>query len=91
MLSKGTHVNATHFQVTAKCTGCSTWGDSDIGISNLTTSGPNPLAFAFSTVPVDNPASNTTNFSIHDLIGHWVHDFAQGVNPNFSSQVSKNL
>ncbi|OIW24733.1 CBD9-like protein [Coniochaeta ligniaria NRRL 30616] len=90
ILKTGTHVNATHWQITAKCTGCTQWGDDDIGVTTLDPTQQNPLAFAFSTVPPDTPSSNTSSFGIHDSIGHWYHDFAQGTNPGFTALVSKN-
>ncbi|KAB5582797.1 hypothetical protein GE09DRAFT_1167037 [Coniochaeta sp. 2T2.1] len=84
VLATGTHVNATHWQVTAKCSGCTQWGDDDIGVTTLDPTQQNPLAYAFSTVPPDTPASNTSAFGIHDSIGHWYHDFQQGTNPGFA-------
>jgi hypothetical protein len=91
VLKKGTHVNATHFQVTFKCTGCTRWGDEDTGITELDPKAQNPLAFAYSGVPVDDPAKPESSFSIHDMIGHWVHDFSQGANTDFAANVQKNL
>ncbi|KAK4095802.1 iron reductase domain protein [Parathielavia hyrcaniae] len=35
VLRTGTHINVTHWQVTAKCTGCSRWGDDDVGYTKL--------------------------------------------------------
>ena len=89
VLKKATHVNATHWQVTAKCTGCAKWGDEDTGITHLDPKAENPLAFAYSAVPVDYPTKNDSSFSIHDMIGHWVHDFSQGANANFAASVAK--
>lgn len=89
ILSKATHVNATHFQVTAQCTGCSSWGDQDTGITTLDIKGQNALAFAYSANPPENPSKLDSSFSIHDLIGHWVHDFSQGQNANLDAAVAK--
>ncbi len=89
VLSKGTYVNATHFVVTAKCTGCTSWGDSDTGITTLDATTQNSLAFAFSAVPVDTPSSVGSAFGIHDLVGHWIHDFSQGANATFNATLAK--
>jgi hypothetical protein len=83
-------VNTTHWQVTAKCTGCTSWGDDDQGITTLDPTQQNPLAFAYSEIAPETPASNASSFGIHDSIGHWYHDFAQGVNPGFAGLVAKN-
>lgn len=90
VLKTGTHVNTTHWQITAKCTGCTHWGDDDTGVTDLDPTQQNPLAYAYSTVAPETPASNTSSFGIHDSIGHWYHDFAQGVNPGFAALVTKN-
>ncbi|OAA65636.1 Cellobiose dehydrogenase, cytochrome [Niveomyces insectorum RCEF 264] len=90
VLKKGTHVNATHFQVTATCVGCTLWGDSDTGVTSLDPTTQNPLAFAYAAANVTTPSSNTSAFSIHDLIGHWIHDFPTALNTDFNATVEKN-
>jgi len=89
VLKKGTHINTTHWQVTAKCSGCSKWGDDDLGITHLNATGENTLAFAYSDVPVYDPAKNDSSFDIHQGVGHWVHDFSQGSNANFDASLAK--
>lgn len=89
VLKKGTHINATHWQVTAKCRGCSNWGDEDTGITLLDAKGENALAYAYSTVPVHDAAKNDSSFNMHDGIGHWIHDFSQGANANFAATLAK--
>lgn len=91
LLKKASHVNATHMQVTAKCTGCTRWGDDDIGITQMDPTNQNFMAFAYSNVPVDEPTNPDSTFGIHDLIGHWVEDLSQGANPDFAALVAKNL
>lgn len=85
IIPKATFVNATHFQVTAKCSGCTSWGDDDIGVTYLDPKEDQYLAFAYSSVPVDEPDNPESGFSMHDMTGHWVHSFAQGVNPDLST------
>ncbi len=91
VLTKGSFVNATHWQITTKCTGCSKWGDECVGITTLDPKAQNPIAFAWSGVPVDKPADNSSSFTIHDSIGHPIFDFGPAANKNFDALVKKNL
>jgi hypothetical protein len=91
VLSKGSFVNATHWQITTKCTGCTRWGDESVGITTLEPKGQNPLAFAYGMYPVDTPKDNSSSFGIHDSIGHPIFDFGPAVNKNFGALVTKNL
>ena len=91
VLKKISFVNATHWQITAKCTGCTKWGDDTTGIQTLEQKGQNQIAFAWSSVPVDKPADNSSSFGIHDSIGHPIFDFSVAANKNFDALVTKNL
>ncbi|KAJ4361228.1 hypothetical protein N0V85_009426 [Neurospora sp. IMI 360204] len=88
VLKKGTHVNATHFQVTAKCTGCSSWGDESIGISNIDPAYQTTLAYAYGNTKVDTPADVQSTFSIHDSLGHPIYDLAVAKNADFAKKVA---
>ena len=89
---EGTGVNATHWYVTALCSGCTSWKNVyDDETSSLDSTAANTLAFAFSTTPPDTPSSNTSIFGIHELTGHWIHDFAAARSKDFDSLVTKNL
>lgn len=90
MLGKGTFVNDTHWQYTAKCTGCTSWGDDDIGYTTLDATAQNALAFAYSQSPPDEPDNTDSTFTIHDSVGHWYHDFGNIGNADFDDLVSKN-
>ena len=90
VLEKGTHINATHWQVTAICSGCSRWGEEDSGGTiHLNATGQNALAFAYSDVPVHDATKNDSSFNMHSGAGHWVHDFSQGANGNFAASLAK--
>ncbi|EPE08559.1 cbd9-like protein [Ophiostoma piceae UAMH 11346] len=91
VLKKATHVNATHYQLTALCLGCTLWGDSDTGITSIDPTAKGSLAFAFATAPVTAPSNNASSFSIHDVVGHWTHDFSVAANDDFNATVAKNL
>ncbi len=91
VLTKGTYTNATHLSITAVCSGCTQWGDEDTGITTLGATAQQSLAFGYSATPVDTPSNNASSFSIHDMVGHWLHDFSSGVNTAFNATIAKNL
>lgn len=92
ILEQGTFVNSTHWQYTAHCVGCSSWIDPIVNVTTyLDAAGPNNLAFALSLTVVNNPASNTSSFTEHDVTGSWTHDFSQSVEENFDSLLKANL
>jgi hypothetical protein len=91
ILKTGTHVNRTHWQVTAKCTGCSSFSSSGGYTTYLSARGNNNLAFAYAKARPSNPASNTSSFPYHDVHGYWQHDFTPASNPTFDALVSKNI
>lgn len=93
ILRTGTKNNGTHWQVTAKCSGCTSYGSSSSSSSlmnRLSATGSNRLAFAYSSSKPSNPSSNMSDFSEHSVIGFWNHDFSSAVNPTFTSLVAKN-
>jgi Cytochrome domain of cellobiose dehydrogenase len=91
ILKTGTHVNNTHWQLTAKCTGCVyfTGGSTASTKTQLSPSGVNHLAWAAATTKPPNPGSNTSAFNVHDVINYWQHDFASAGNANFAALVTK--
>lgn len=90
VLKTGTHSNGTHWQFTAKCTGCTSYQSSSGSTRYLNPKGGNRLAFAYSATKPSNPSSSSSTFSAHDVIGYWTHDFSLGQNPQFASLVTKN-
>ncbi|KAI1333612.1 actin-domain-containing protein [Xylariaceae sp. FL0016] len=82
---KGTAANATHFKLTALCTGCASWTDFDGNPTTLNGAGDTSFAYAFSKTPVEEPANTETGFGIHDSVGHWIHDMAGSRSDKFSS------
>ncbi|KAH8898583.1 cellobiose dehydrogenase-like protein [Thozetella sp. PMI_491] len=87
----GTKSNGTHWQFTAKCTGCTTY-TTDTGRNVvLNPNGGNRLAFAYAASRPSNPASNLSSFSEHDVFAYWSHDFNAGKNTDFQTLVAKNL
>jgi hypothetical protein len=89
-LKTGTKVNSTHYQYTAKCSGCSYYLGASSAQKALNPKGGNQLAFAFAFAKVSMPSSNTSSFPGHDVHSYWVHDFSMGSNTNFADLVTKN-
>jgi hypothetical protein len=89
-LKAGTKVNSTHYQYTAKCTGCTYFTGASNAQKSLNPAGGNQLAFAFAFAKPSSPSSSTSAIPVHDVHSYWVHDFAQGSNANFAELVTKN-
>ena len=87
-MKTGTKVNSTHWQFTAKCTGCTSWSSSGGGARYVNPKGGNRFAWAESTAKPSNPNSNTSSFSVHEVHGYWTEDFSRAINANFNTIVS---
>ncbi|KAI0206596.1 hypothetical protein F4808DRAFT_454516 [Astrocystis sublimbata] len=89
LLKGASKTNGTHWQILAKCSGCSTFTTTGSNTKTLNPNGSNRLAFAHSkTRP---PSSSTAAMlSVHDAISYWDHDFAGAGNTEFDSLVEKN-
>ncbi|OAL48240.1 CBD9-like protein [Pyrenochaeta sp. DS3sAY3a] len=83
----GTSVNATHWQITTRCRGCTQWSSAD-GDFNLHNEPSAVLAYACSSVPPDTPSRNDSSFNIHEQFGIWSHDFTIAKNASYGSWVS---
>ncbi|KAI1497927.1 actin-domain-containing protein [Biscogniauxia marginata] len=81
---KGTSVNETHYKFTALCTGCASWTDFDGNPTYLNGAGDTNFAYAISEAPVEEPTNSDSSFSIHDTVGHWIHDLAGAKSDKFS-------
>ncbi|KAI1644968.1 CBD9-like protein [Daldinia loculata] len=91
LLKTGTKSNGTHWQVTAKCTGCTQFTTTGTTTKSLNPAGSNRLAFAYSKTKPSQPGSDSSPISVHDLFGYWDHDFASAGNTGFQDLVDKNL
>jgi len=89
-LTAGNRVNGTHWQLTIKCTGCTSWQGSSGGTTYLNPKGAPRLAFVWSTNKPSSPSSNTSTLPIHDSPAYPNPDFTQGQNANFADLVKKN-
>ncbi|KAE8447235.1 hypothetical protein EG329_010929 [Mollisiaceae sp. DMI_Dod_QoI] len=87
----GTHVNRTHFQYTAKCTGCTSYTSSQGTPTVLNPTGNNRLAFAYASSRPNNPSSTSASLPVHDVYSYWSQDFSTGANAAFTSLTSKNM
>ncbi len=90
VFAAGTHANRTHWQVTAKCTGCTAFSGSGGATRRLNAKGSNRLAFAYCKTPPYQPSSSSSGFEVHDVVGYWNHDFTTAQNTAFASLVAKN-
>jgi hypothetical protein len=89
LFKSGTKSNSTHWQLTALCKGCTSWDAGSGSMRYLSPRGGNRLAFAYSPTKPSSVNSPSSNLPIHDVHGYWSHDFAQAVNPNFATTVSR--
>lgn len=89
VLKTGTHINATHWQITAKCTGCSKWGDEDVGFAEIEPEAHYTFGYAYSNTQVDTPSDIESSFGIHDSIGHPIYDLEVARNAGFAAKVAE--
>lgn len=59
-------------------------------MANLDGSAQIRFAYAYSTTPVDDPASVDSTFSIHNSVGRWVHDLGAARSESFADWVEAN-
>jgi hypothetical protein len=89
MFKTGSHVNNTHWQYTAKCTGCTSWTTNGVK-KTLDPKGVNRLAFAYSDTKPSPASSPSATMVAHQSFGYWYHDFSSGQNAAFASLVATN-
>ncbi|KAI0474955.1 hypothetical protein GGR56DRAFT_675133 [Xylariaceae sp. FL0804] len=95
LLPGGTSANATYWQYTALCRGCSSFASALGGSANtsLAINGTNALAWAYSPTGPAGDAADDANATIqaHDAFGYWSHDFAGAGNVGFDALVQRNM
>ncbi|KAJ2991578.1 hypothetical protein NUW58_g2466 [Xylaria curta] len=89
LLKTGTKVNGTHWQITAKCSGCSSFATTGSNTKSLNPAGSNRLAFAYSKNR-PNSASSAAVLSVHEVYNYWDHDFSTAGNIDFDQLVQRN-
>lgn len=87
---KGTGANTTHWTLTVRCQGCSTWQGTDGSTQSLNPNGSQQFAWALSTNAVQDPSNPSSTFGIHDSHGSWTHNLASARNNKFDSWVLNN-
>ncbi|KAH7310978.1 hypothetical protein BKA65DRAFT_543030 [Rhexocercosporidium sp. MPI-PUGE-AT-0058] len=90
-LLKGTSVNSTHWTMTAKCSGCTSYQANDGSQAVLNGTGTAPFAWAQGTTAVQEPANNNSAFNMHDSYGKWTHDLNAARSPLFEAWVASNI
>ncbi|KAF2663046.1 iron reductase domain protein [Lophiostoma macrostomum CBS 122681] len=88
---KGTQANSTHYTVVALCKGCTGWQANDDTRYFLPFNGTTEFAWAYGAGAVENPASNTSAFNVHEAYGKWTHDLNAARIDNFDALVKANL
>ncbi|KAI3319800.1 iron reductase domain protein [Xylariaceae sp. AK1471] len=89
ILKTGTHTNGTHWQLTMKCSGCSSFVASNNVNKTLNPNGSNRLAFAYSKTKPSS-SSPAAMITVHDVANYWDHDFSQAGNIDFDQLVARN-
>lgn len=89
-LSTGNRVNGTHWQFTAKCTGCTSYSSRTGGTTSLNPKGNNRLALVISNGKVSQPSNGNSNLVMHENPIYWSQSFPEGANANFAELVRKN-
>lgn len=74
--------NATHWTLSAICTGCSQWA-----AGSIDPSASSPLAWAYAASPPFTPADPDSAFGIHDDKGSVPFDFAAAAVEGFEEAV----
>jgi glucose/arabinose dehydrogenase len=88
---KGTQANSTHYTVVALCKGCTGWQANDDTRYYLPFNSTTEFAWAYGAGAVENPASNTSAFNVHEGFGKWTHDLNAARIDNFDALVKANL
>ncbi|KAF2270376.1 hypothetical protein CC78DRAFT_130627 [Lojkania enalia] len=88
---KGTETNSTHYKLVALCKGCTGWQSNEDVRFFLNGSSTVQFAWAYGVSAVENPASNTSAFNVHQAYGKWYHNLGSARNVNFDSWVKSNL
>ena len=85
ILKAGTRVNGTHWQFTAKCTGCTKFRT-----TTLSSTSSHRMAMAYSSSKPSSPGSPSSNFPVHSVHTYWNHNFGGGTNTAFNDLLSRN-
>ncbi|KAF2742637.1 iron reductase domain protein [Sporormia fimetaria CBS 119925] len=88
---KGTKANDTHFTLTALCKGCAGWQNVNDERYFLPFNGSTRFAWAYGANAVEDPASNTSAFNVHEAYGKWIHNLDAARIDNFDEIVKANL
>jgi glucose/arabinose dehydrogenase len=90
-LLKGTMTNSTHWTMTARCRGCTSYQANDESLAVLNGTGTVQFGWAQGGSAVQEPANNNSAFNVHKAAGHWTHDLNAARSSNFNAWVASNL
>ncbi|RDL39301.1 Uncharacterized protein BP5553_03641 [Venustampulla echinocandica] len=89
-LLKGTATNSTHWTLTAKCSGCTSYIGNDGSLTVLNGTGTAYFAWAQGGSSVQEPANNQSAFNIHNQYGKWTHNLNAARSSKFADWVAAN-
>lgn len=89
-LTAGNKVNGTHWQFTAKCSGCTSYSGRSGGTTTLNPKGSNRLALVISNGKPQQPTNPNSNLVMHENPIYWPQSFTEGANANFGELVRRN-
>ncbi|KNG46742.1 beta-lactamase transpeptidase-like protein [Stemphylium lycopersici] len=89
-LTAGNKSNATHWQFTVKCSGCTTYTGSTGSTVRIDPTGSKRLGFACSQGKVSNPSSTSASIPVHDVYNYITHDFSVGASEGWEALLARN-
>jgi hypothetical protein len=90
LLDKATTSNTTHWTVTARCRGCTSYSSSDDGDVVVDAGDTAHFAYACSSVAPLERANNESDFSQHENPGSWESDLKRAKNADYAKWVADN-
>nr|BAC20641.1 cellobiose dehydrogenase [Grifola frondosa] len=79
-------VNSTHWKFVFRCQNCTSW----LGGGSIPVSGSGVLAWAYSSIPVDDPADPNSDFLEHTDFGFFGMNFADAHTSNYNNYLNGN-
>jgi len=89
VFKSGTKINGTHWQVTAKCTGCTSWRGMTGSNNFIKPKGDHRFGWVYSFQKPSNPSSASASIGIHDTPQYFSLELGKGVNKDFVTLVGK--
>nr|BAD36748.1 cellobiose dehydrogenase [Irpex lacteus] len=85
-----TTVNATHWKWVFRCQGCTSWTSPSGSTGSISVDGSGVLAWAYSSVGVDDPTDPESTFQEHTSFGFFGIDYSQAHTSNYQNYLDGN-